>query len=54
MSKRKRKSKIEITTMIVHGIPKELKNHFKAWCARHNVSMKSQICIFFKQKIKED
>lgn len=36
------------------GINRVVKNTFKAWCARHNVSMTKEIESFMRRRSQED
>ena len=47
----KGKNKREI---LVKGVPVELRNHFKSYCAKRSISMTKMIIGFMKKCVMED
>ena len=43
----------EKTVLYIKGISAEIKRHFKAYCAKRNISMKDAIEEMMREKIKK-
>jgi len=45
---------VNIRPWLVYGVPIDLKNNFKASCAKRGISMSARIRFFMAQCIRED
>ena len=40
------------TTMMIRNVPIDLRDHFKAWCAKRRLSMKEVIISMMRETLK--
>lgn len=44
----------KLSTVYIRGIPRDVKNFFKAWCIKRNVTMSQAIEGFMRETLRED
>jgi peroxiredoxin len=48
----KKIKKMNQTTLLISGLSKDLKNHYKSWCAKRGRTMSKDIILHMKKSIK--
>lgn len=44
----------KLSTIYIRGIPRDVKNFFKAWCIKRNITMSEKIEQFMRDTLRED